>query len=32
MISPDNVWGVHMLRVYPLIIAVGKSFPFDEVL
>ena len=32
MVSRDEIRGMHMSRVYPFVIAVGKAFPFDQVL
>jgi len=32
VIGSDNIWSMHMLGVYPFIIAVQKPLPFDKVL
>jgi len=32
MISFDKVWGVDLVRGFPRVVAIGISFPFDQVL
>jgi hypothetical protein len=32
MISFDKVWGVDLVRGFPRVVAIGISFPFNQVL